>query len=98
MLDPELLKILCCPETNQSLALADPALIEQLNREIAAGQLRTRADAPVSEQIDGGLLRADGRFLYPIRQDIPVMLIDEAIPLTPAAPTARGEAPPSSGT
>jgi uncharacterized protein YbaR (Trm112 family) len=29
----------------------------------------------------GGLVRADNKILYPIREDIPVMLIDEGIPL-----------------
>jgi uncharacterized protein YbaR (Trm112 family) len=30
--------------------------------------------------IDSGLVREDKRYVYPIRQDIPIMLIDEAIP------------------
>lgn len=81
MIDPELLKILCCPETHQSLTLAEPQLVESLNRQIEAGQLRNRASQPVKEKIDGGLVRADGQFLYAIRQNIPVMLIDEALPL-----------------
>ena len=81
MLDPELLKILCCPETHEALTLADAPLIERLNQQVVAGQLRNRVDQPVIEKLDGGLIRADRRFLYPIRQDIPVLLIDEAIPL-----------------
>lgn len=81
MIDPELLKIMCCPETHQSIALAEPALIEKLNQHINAGQLRNRAGQIVREKLDGGLVRADQKFLYPIRQDIPIMLIDEAIPL-----------------
>ncbi|MEK7677824.1 MAG: hypothetical protein AAB676_18500 [Verrucomicrobiota bacterium] len=81
MIDPELLKIMCCPETYQPIALADPALVERLNQQIAAGQLRNRAGQPVTEKIDGGLVRQDNKFLYPIRSDIPVMLIDEAISL-----------------
>jgi uncharacterized protein len=81
MIDPELLKILCCPETHQSVALADPSLIKELNVQIASGQLRNRAGQSVTEQIEGGLLRADGKVLYPVRSQIPVMLIDEAIPL-----------------
>jgi len=81
MIDPELLKILCCPETHQSVAVADPSLIKELNVQIASGQLRNRAGQSVTEQIEGGLLRADGKVLYPIRSHIPVMLIDEAIPL-----------------
>ena len=81
MMDAELLKILCCPETHQGISLADPSLVEKLNQQIAAGKLRNRGGQPLTEKVDGGLMRADGRFVYPIRQDIPVMLIDEAIPL-----------------
>ncbi|MCS7336886.1 MAG: hypothetical protein NZ739_01420 [Verrucomicrobiae bacterium] len=82
---PELLKILCCPETHQPVRLAEPGLIAELNRQIAAGTLRNRAGQPVAERIDGGLVRADGKFLYPIRNGIPVMLVAEAIPLPQAA-------------
>jgi uncharacterized protein YbaR (Trm112 family) len=81
MLNSELLKILCCPETRQDLRVAEPALIEKLNRLVTAGALPNRAGQPVKEKLDGGLVRADGKFLYPIRQNIPVMLVDEAIPL-----------------
>ncbi|MCU0782931.1 MAG: hypothetical protein MUF81_02565 [Verrucomicrobia bacterium] len=81
MIDAELLKMLCCPETHQELRVAEPALVENLNEKIAAGGLKNRAGQPVKEKIDGGLLRADGKFLYAIRQNIPVMLVDEAIPL-----------------
>ena len=81
MIDPELLKIMCCPETHQSIALVETELIEKLNQQIAAGQLKNRVGQPVKEKIDGGLVREDGKFLYPIRGNIPIMLIDEAIPL-----------------
>ncbi len=81
MIDAELLKILCCPETHQPLRVAEPALVEKLNQQIAAGGLQNRAGQPVAVNLDGGLVRADGKFLYPIRRDIPVMLVDEAIPL-----------------
>ena len=81
MMDAELLKILCCPETHQGLQVAGPALVEKLNHQIAEGKLKNRAGVTVKEKVDGGLVRADGKFLYPIRQEIPVMLMDEAIPL-----------------
>lgn len=81
MIDPELLKILCCPETHQTLTPAEPALIEKLNDQIQAGSLRNRAGKAVNEKFEGGLVREDGKFLYPIRQNIPIMLIDEAIPV-----------------
>jgi uncharacterized protein YbaR (Trm112 family) len=82
MIDPELLKILCCPETHQDLRPGEPSLIARLNQQIAAGTLKNRAGQTVPEKLDGGLVRADGKVLYPIRRDIPVMLVDEAIPLT----------------
>ncbi len=82
MIDPDLLKILCCPETHQDLRVAEPALLEKLNQRIAGGSLNNRAGQPVKERIAAGLVRADGKFLYPIRDDIPVMLIEEAIPLS----------------
>lgn len=81
MMDPELLRILCCPETHQPVSPADESLVNELNGRIVAGQLQNRAGQSVKEKLDGGLIRSDGKFLYPIRQDIPVMLVDEAIPL-----------------
>jgi uncharacterized protein YbaR (Trm112 family) len=81
MTDPEILKILCCPETHQEVRLAEPTVIDKLNRQIAAGTLKNRAGQLVQQRLEGGLIRADGKFLYPIRHDIPAMLVDEGIPL-----------------
>ncbi len=80
-IDQGLLSILCCPETKQDVSLAPEALVEKLNAAIASSELRNKAKQPVKEKLDGGLLRADRKILYPIREDIPVMLIDEGIPL-----------------
>lgn len=81
MIKPELLNILRCPDTRQKLALAEPVLIAQINEAIVASRLRNRGGNPVSEKIDGGLVREDGKFVYPIRANLPIMLIDEAIAL-----------------
>ena len=81
MVHPELHSILCCPETHQSLALADAAVIASINQKIARGEARNRGGNLVKEPIEGGLMRADQKFLYPIRRDIPILLIDEAIAL-----------------
>jgi uncharacterized protein YbaR (Trm112 family) len=79
--DVELLKILCCPETHQELRLADGSLVERLNQQITAGKLRNRAGRTLTGKIDGGLVCADGKYLYPLRNQIPVLLVDEAIAL-----------------
>ena len=81
MIDKELLEILCCPETKQDLTLIDATQIAKINEFIKANSLKNRAGEVVREQIDGGLLRQDGMFIYAIREDIPIMLIDEAIPV-----------------
>lgn len=80
-IDKDLLAILCCPETKQDVSLADEAVIARLNDRIRNGTVKNKAGHLVQEPIDGGLIRADHEVLYPIRDDIPVMLIDEAIPL-----------------
>ena len=83
MVNPELLKILCCPETHQSLRECTAEQVEELNRQITAGTLKNRAGKIVTSKLSGGLVRSDGKYLYPIREQIPIMLIDEALPLPP---------------
>jgi len=80
-IDKDLLAILCCPDTKQGVSLADEALIAKLNETVSRGQLKNRANKPITEPLDGGLIRADRKILYPIREDIPVMLIEEGLPL-----------------
>ena len=81
MISATTLAILCCPETHQPLALADAALVARLNKLQASGVLKNRVAKPVTAALDEGLLRQDGKIVYPVRQNIPVMLIDEGIPI-----------------
>jgi Trm112p-like protein. len=80
MVAKDLLDILCCPETKQDLTLVQGETIEKINQKIQAGALKNRGNELVKEPIDSGLLREDRKYIYPIREDIPIMLIDEAIP------------------
>lgn len=81
MIDADLLKILCCPETRQPLTLAEGSLLQRLNDQVAKNSLLNRAGKPVTRPCDGGLLRKDGQFVYPICAGIPILLIDESIPV-----------------
>jgi uncharacterized protein YbaR (Trm112 family) len=75
----DLLEILVCPETRQPVRLADAELLERVNARIRAGELRNRGGEKVAEPLREGLVREDGRVLYPVDDGIPVMLLDESI-------------------
>ena len=79
MVDKELLDILCCPETKQNLLLMEETEIKKINQRIKDGTLKNRGGEAIKEPIGGGLLREDRKYFYPIREDIPIMLINEAI-------------------
>jgi uncharacterized protein YbaR (Trm112 family) len=80
-MNADLLSILRCPETRQTLVLAEAVVVERLNAQVASGQLRNAAGQPVTVKLDGGLVRADGKVLYPVRNNVPVLLVDEAVAL-----------------
>jgi uncharacterized protein YbaR (Trm112 family) len=81
MITEELLTLLRCPETKQPLSMASAELLARLDDARVAGTLRDRAGKMVREPISAGLVREDGALLFPIRDGIPVLLIEEALPL-----------------
>jgi uncharacterized protein YbaR (Trm112 family) len=78
---PELVDILVCPETKQPVAVASEDVLARVNEKISAGSLRNRGGEKVEKAITEGLLREDGKMLYPVDDGIPVMLIEESIEL-----------------
>ena len=81
MVDPELLEILVCPDTHQPVRPAEAEVLDRLNQAIRAGGVTNRGGGAVDTPVDEGLVREDDKILYPVREDIPIMLIDEAIEL-----------------
>ena len=74
--DPELLEILVCPKSKGALEVVP--LPEELRRSLADKyREHFRDEEPVVEQ---GLYCAQSALVYPIVSDIPIMLIDEALP------------------
>lgn len=87
--DPELLEILVCPKSKGELELIDlpqevrSTLVEKYKEHF-------RDEDPVIEQ---GLYCAASGLVYPVVSDIPIMLIDEALPAS--AVGRPGEAVPA---
>ena len=74
--DPELLAILVCPKTKGPLQLIE--LKEETRRALTEKYRdKFRGEEPSVTQ---GLYSKEADLVYPIVSDIPVMLIDEALP------------------
>lgn len=90
MIRQELLDLLRCPQTKRPLQLADESLVARINQGIAAGTIKNRVDETVGTPLSGGLLPEGGNLLYQIVDDLPMMLVDEAIPLEQLHPEKPG--------
>lgn len=80
-MDRKLLDLLVCPATRQPLALLDKPGLEALNRAIAAGSVKRADDTPQTEAVREALITRDRKTLYRIDDGIPVLLIEEGIPV-----------------
>ena len=80
-MDKQLLALLVCPENQTPLRPAGDQLLGRLKQATAAGGVVNRAGQTVTEPLEAGLVREDNALLYPIVEELPVMLPDEAIPL-----------------
>ena len=78
---PDLVDILVCPETKQTVRLATAAELASTNEKIRAGTLRSRGGEAVKTELAEGLIRSDGKVLYPVDDGIPVMLVEESVEL-----------------
>ena len=80
-MDQELLKILCCPQTKVPVELLAARDLEKLNGAIAAGRIKQADGATVKKPIAEALITRDRKTIYRIDDGIPIMLIDQGIPV-----------------
>ncbi len=81
MIPDELLEMLVCPEDRSPVSIASSELVARINQAIDRRAVKNRADRVLDRPLEGGLLRGDQTVLYPIVDAIPMMLVDEGIPL-----------------
>lgn len=80
-LDRAVLDILCCPLTHLPLEKLAPERLAGLNESIAGGSIKNESKQIIAEPLAAALVTRDGKLAYPIRDGIPVLLIDQAIAL-----------------
>ena len=81
-MDKRLLDILCDPVTKTPVKPLSRAQLDALNREIARDAVKTTVGAKVGTALKAGLITTDGKVIYRIEDDIPVMLAEEGIGTT----------------
>ena len=78
-ISPDLLEILCCPETKVPVEMLDAERLAKLNSQIEAGAVKYVDDSKVESPLQEGLVTEDSKTVYRIDDDIPVMLVDQGI-------------------
>ena len=75
----DLLDILCCPVTKVPVVMLPEDKLAKLNEGIEQGEVKKADGTAVEKPLQEGLVTEDGKTIYRIDDEIPIMLADEAI-------------------
>jgi uncharacterized protein YbaR (Trm112 family) len=78
----KLLEILCCPVSKTPLTVLGRQKLEKLNKAIENGEALHVGGEKVTEPLQEGLITEDGKVIYPVQDDIPILLEEKAIGTT----------------
>ena len=80
--DSKLLEILCCPVSKTPLNVLGREKLDKLNSSIKSGEALYVNGEKVTETLQEGLITEDGKVIYPVQDDIPVLLEEKGIGTT----------------
>ncbi len=80
--DGKLLEILCCPVSKTPLTRLSANRLKVLNKAIADGDVQTVRGESVDQPLREALITQDSKVIYPVIDDIPILLEDRGIGCT----------------
>ena len=80
--DGKLLDILCCPVSKTPLTVLGQEKLDKLNSAIAGNEALFIGGEKVTEPLQEGLITEDGKVIYPVQDDIPILLEEKGIGTT----------------
>jgi len=78
----KLLEILCCPVSKTPLTVLGRQKLDQLNAIIGSGDALYVDGEKVMDPLQEGLITEDGKVIYPVQDDIPILLEEKGIGTT----------------
>lgn len=81
-IDGKLLEILCCPVSKTPLTRLSSARLEKLNTAIREGEVQTVDGEAVEHALNEVLITEDSKVMYPVIDDIPILLEENGIGTT----------------
>jgi uncharacterized protein YbaR (Trm112 family) len=80
--DGKLLEILCCPVSKTPLTVLGQDKLQLLNSAIAGNEALYINGETVTEPLQEGLITQDGKVIYAVQDDIPILLEEKGIGTT----------------
>jgi len=77
--DGKLLEILCCPVSKTPLIVLGKEKLDKLNMAVTSAEALYVDGAKVTEILQEGLITDDGKVIYSVQDDIPVLLEEKGI-------------------
>ena len=78
----KLLEILCCPVSKTPLTVLGRQKLDTLNATIASGDALYVDGEKVMDPLQEGLITEDGKVIYPVQDNIPILLEEKGIGTT----------------